>query len=681
MIRWLALTVGVIAALVVLTEAAAWASWSWSGAGTADLAAVLAKPSPDRMPSAARDTHRLATWTADRPRAFQQAPMLDGAALPPVADRLPNEPLVIVPPEREGPYGGTLNRAVTSLSEPLRIVVEWLFTPEPLVKASPDGRELWPNLATAWEVSPDATTYTLHLRRGVRWSDGEPFTSADVRFWFDDIVHGEGIGTSLPEPFAGARLETPDAYTLIFRFAQPWGQFLQSQISGVWGTEMVNTPRHHLAPLHPAHAPKAQLEAAAVAAGFPSWRERFDAARDWRSTTCPRLWPWLMKLPPPAHTTVVLERNPYYWKVDPAGRQLPYLDRVTFTLTDPEAIVLQAINGDLAVQDRLLPPAAYPLLMAGQAQGRYQIRHWIGNDSTIAAVIMLNHNHPDPVMRSLLADARFSRALSLAIDRDEINRIIFRGQGVPRALAPADASPFANPEQAKAWISHDPTAAGRMLDELGCPMGSDGVRRRPDGTPFFLTIDNRGVDGPVSQLVAEHWTRIGVRTVGKTMARTLYYDRKAASVQDAIAADGGMDMNPTLAADVYVPISGESNWGATWAQWFQTKGAAGEEPPGDVRAMMDAYRQIQATSDVAEQRRLFDQILAAHREHPYVIGVVALPMIICLVRDDVRNVPAVAATGWQFRAPSNLAPECWSLDATRATASAASATAAVPGGR
>ncbi len=636
-------------------------------------------PVTDRDPRAVAGVHHTENWPTTRPRHFQQAPMLDAAVsagkLPPVDQRLPATPLIIIPPESRGPYGGTLARCCPSLGEGLRVEVEWYMNYTGLVRWDPSGTRVIPDLAESVEVSPDARTFTFHLRKSLRWSDGEPFTSQDIRFWWDDIASNSDVTQSTPKfivprkpnaasdpnaPKDTARLETPDAQTVRIILDQPNGLLLERMAFEIWATDMTAAPRHYLKEFHQAYRDPADLQREAKAEGFNGWGERLRNRWSWRNPQCPRMGAWVMHTPPPA-TTVVMERNPYYWKVDPDGRQLPYLDRITFSLADAESIPLKLMRGDSAFQERYLRPKDYALLMAHQTHGGYRVRHYLG-----ASVIglMLNRGHRDPAMRALMNDGRFGQALSVAVDREELARLFTFGAGHPTQPVPAVTSPYYNAQLAKADTQFDPKLANQLLDEMGCTRGPEGWRMRPDGRPLRLQMETSAQDlVEVGQVVIQAWARAGVAVDIRLLARELYYANKDSANQDVIIdAIGGNETNPLLDPRAYVPGAAESSWSGLYGTWVRTDGVSGERPPEDIIAMADDWKAIEATTDPDVRKQRFADILARQAKVRACIGLYTTLPPFLVVRDDCLNAPMVAAAGWSFRGPGCIAPECLALD-------------------
>ena len=665
--RFLGALLGVCLGLLVLIEIIAYACWSLSGAGKAAPTAVASglKPTIDSV-----TYHRVEEWPAEQGRIFHQAPMLDArvqsGALPPVEQRLPLDPQVIVPPQQIGPYGGTWRRFGTELAD-IQPYIAHRLPYGNLLRWGPKADKLLPNLATKWEMSPDNKTCTVWLRKGVRWSDGAPFTVDDILFYFNDVLQNKDLTPSIGREYKpGGKLmgvEKVDDYCVRFTFAAPYGRFVHL-LAGMPGIDMIDYPAHFLKQFHPRYVDPQTLAAQAHAAGYDFWHQRFNKVRDFTNPKMPRLWPWIIVTPPPARV-IVLERNPYYWKVDPKGNQLPYIDRVTYELFDPETINMKAINGEVGMQDRHIRFENYPLLMQHAQEGHYRVLQWVDSNGG-ANILGLNQNTKDPLKAKLLGDKRFRIALSYAIDREEINQVCFFGTGTPRQVAPPPTSLFANPAYEKAYTEFSPEKANRLLDECGLTRkNADGIRLRPDnGKPLTLTIDaNQMACNPGAlQLVAADWTRVGVRTDVRLLARQLFYQRKAALMHDVGVWYGADEQIPTLDPRWFFPWTNESIWGVDYANWFRSNGKKGAKSPPEIQQCMDLYKQLEATADLQEQKRIFDQIIDLNRQNLWVIGTVGQAPSLYVVQDTFRNVPEVAINGWQFRGPGNTAPECYAIE-------------------
>ena len=661
----LATAFGGLFLLVVLT---ARLTYFLSGAGDVDLHALEKIPAPERSPTAPKALHRTEEWPAQRQRHFQEAPELAqqvaAGQLPPVEERLPQNPLVIVPPHQMGPYGGTWTRYGTSPSD-IGIFGHRLAY-DGLVRWDPMARRILPNLASSWDIGDDGRSFTFHLRRGVRWSDGHPFTADDILFWYEDILQDPDLTPAIPVEFSPGgqlmQLEKVDAYTIRFRFDQPYGLFLKFMASN-YSYQLVEFPAHYLKQFHPRYTPKDQLERQARQQGRDFWYQHFANQRDWRNPDIPRIWAWHVTQPPPARPAV-FSRNPYYWKVDPEGRQLPYIDRITFEIYDMETINIKAINGEVGMQGRHIVFQNYPLFMANQRQGGYRVYHWIdGGDGQIT--VSLNLNHRDPVLRDIFSDRRFRIALSHGIDRQAVNQATFMGIAQPRQIAPPPVSAYYVPEYESAYIDYDPAKAEALLDQMGLSRGADRRRRRPDGRPLTLNIETSstmlGTDR-MFEMIAADWTRLGIATKVKTQARQLYAQRRNALLCDVLVWGGAGEIVPVLDPRWFMPYSASSFYGLDYARWFRSNGTKGTEPPAEMRRCLELFEQIRRSVDEEEQIRLFKEIIEINRQNLWVIGTLGQIPQIFIVKDTFRNVPEVAVACWPLRTPGATAPECYAID-------------------
>jgi peptide/nickel transport system substrate-binding protein len=615
-----------------------------------------------------RLNHTVSEWSAERGADFRESPMLqklvESGELPPVSERLPENPLVIVPPEQVGPYGGTWTRFATGPGD--IGVFEARLAYDGLVRWGPMAQEVLPNLASHWKIENGGRSYTFWLRRGVRWSDGHPLTVDDILFWYKHVLHNTDLTPSIPPEFQRdgetMKVEKIDDYTIRFRFKSPHGLFLKMLASGS-GYNIIRAPAHYLKQYHPDFVPKTHLEEMAKKEGFDLWFQLYQDRAEWRNPEIPRIWPWIVEKPPPAQP-VVFKRNPYYWKVDPNGNQLPYIDYMTFEIYDPETINLKAINGEMGMQGRHLQFSNYPLFREHSKKRGYRVMHWIsagGGDSAIA----LNLNHKDPVLRKIVHDRRFRIALSHAINRVEINEIGFFGVGKPRQMSPPAASAFYSLEYENAYIEYDPDKANNLLDEMGLnKRNKSGIRLRPDGETLKLSIEMASVflSTSVFDMIAGYWTDVGVKTELKLEARQLFYTRKSALMHDVGVWGSADELIPLMDPRWFFPHSAESIQGIGYSRWYRTNGKQGEEPPPEIKECMELYRQIEQTPDEAEQIQLFRKIIDLNYRNLWVIGLIGDLPSIFLVKDTFRNVPEKAVAGWVMRVPGNTAPECYAIE-------------------
>ena len=615
---------------------------------------------PPRDVLAPKALNRVAEWPTERGREFQQAPYWDAwvadGRLPPVEQRLPEDPLVIVPAERNGPYGGTLKRYGTG---PQDIgIFDSRMAYDGLLRWDPMGTEFRPNLARDWQISDGGRTFTFRLRRGVRWSDGHPFTADDIVFWYEDVLRNPELSPAIHPAFKHEgelmQLEKLDVTTIRVRFSEPNSFFLE-QIASRSYFRLVAYAAHYFRRFHPRYVPEAELKKTTREAGFDFWYQLFEDRRDYRNPDCPRLWPWIMERPPPARP-VLFTRNPYYWKVDPDGRQLPYIDHQSYGIYDVETINLKGIQGEIGMQFRHIIFQNYQLFMSKREQGNYRVLRWIsGGDD--ARSLSFNLAHKDPVLREIFQDHRFRIAMSHAI-----NQAIYSGIGTPRQASPTAISKFYLPEHERAYIEYDPEKSNRILDEVGLSArNADGVRLRPDGKPMALHIEaGTNVVGAdrLLEMVAADWQAVGVLTQPRLIARQLFDQRIAASLGDVKLGTQLGAMNPIHSPRCWLPYE-ETKFGQAFLIWLQTDGKEGEKPPTEILRRARLMDQIHRTMDESERIRLWGELL--RRNELYHIGIVGDIPSIGIVHNTVRNVPEVALNAWYVRRPGAAAPESWAI--------------------
>jgi len=600
--------------------------------------------------------------------AFNESPALAKLVaegkLPPVDKRLPASPVVLTPTELPGAYGGTWRRAYTGLAD-LVGVTRILY--DPLVRWSPDYK-IVPNLAEKWEVDPEGRVYTFHLVKGAKWSDGQPFTADDVLFYFEDILMNSELTPSAPKWLSPTgvlpKVTKVDDFAFRMEFDKPYGLFLE-QLACPHGMELVTKPKHYLKKFHKKYADPTELDNMMKEKRASTWGKLFQEVSDLRrcllvNKDYPSLCAWIATVPAPAKRFII-ERNPYYWKVDTKGNQLPYIDSIVSDLqAESQTIVLKALAGEIDFQGRRLGGMQNSvLLLASAGTGKFRL---VPKKSTASVGLLLapNLNHKDPVMKKILSDPRFRIAVSHAINRKEINKIIYRGKGEPRQAAPLKASGVYSESYEKAHLDYDPKRSGALLDEMGLKVGSDGKRIRSDGQPLQISLDvmvsiQSWVD--CAEILASNLKSIGIDTEVKSETMELFRQRTQSAAHDIAlwSGDGGMEC--LLEPRWYFPYSSESLNAPLFAQWYQSRGAKGEEPPAEIKEMMETYDTIVSTVSEARKKELFAKIIAANEKNLWVIGLIHDPPDFYVVSTAMRNVPKSDFQSWTYPNPGPIHPE------------------------
>lgn len=595
---------------------------------------------------------------------FKEAPSLaelvQQKKLPPVKERLPKEPLVIVPVEEVGQYGGTWRRVAIGISD--CGIIDTRLSGEGLVRTNVDGTQIVPNIAKKWEISDEGKTYTFYLRSGMKWSDGAPFTADDIIFWYKDIILNKELTPVVPSWLTTEGkpviVEKINDYTVRFRFQKPNGIFLwQLCYDGIYSKPFA--PFHYLKQFHPNYTSIEELNKKAKEAGFDAWYRYFSNRNSWQNTDRPVLWAW--KVSQVTSTRVICERNPYYWKVDIAGNQLPYIDRIIFDIVqNTEMVNMKALSGEIDMQLRHIYLSNYTLFMENRNKGDYRVLMWdtaAGSDP----MLYVTQTVEDPILRKIFQDVRFRQALSLAINREEINQLCYFGLGKPRQASIISQSPYYDAEWEKAYTEYDLKKANDLLDTMGLSKrDKDGYRLRPDGKTLAITLEYCSFPGAttndVMELIAKYWEKLGIKVALKLIDRSLWNTRMNANQLEASAWCLDKSMNPLLNITWYVLVSAQQ-WAPAWGTWIATGGKSGIEPPEDIKKISALWEKAKVTTNRVLRDRYIKEIFNIHKKNIWMIGTVGeLPQPV-IVKNNFRNVPERVISDDSLFTPANAHPE------------------------
>lgn len=598
------------------------------------------------------------------------AEMVEAGDLPPLEERLPESPVVVEPIDEIGQYGGEWNTATLGVGD-----WPWLGRTvgyENLGRWNVGWDEVIPNIAEDWEYNEDATELTYQLREGMKWSDGEPFTSADVEFAFNDIFNNPDI-TPIAEQDPGT-VEVEDETTFTISWDKPealWAAY------DLLGYQIVNKPKHYLEEFHIDYNEDA--DELAEEEGFDDWIDMLDvkagitdSSLAWQNPDMPTMYAWQIVEPLADSGQMVLERNPYYWKVDTEGNQLPYLDRVVFDiLQDEEVMLTQALNGELDFHTRHINTVANRATIADSREsGGYDFVEMVPGEMNTNA-IAFNLTHEDDALREIFTDQDFRIAMSHAINRQDIIDVVYQEQGEPWQLAPREEAPFYNEELAKQYTEYDVDLANEMLDDAGYDeRNGDGIRLNPDGEPvsFQLSVasDFRPDIVDSSELVVEMWGELDVDVQLDTMNRDAFLDSRENNELDASvwSGDAGL-LDAMYDGRWYLPRhSGESNFAIPWAQWYESEGSDGRsiEPPDDVKEQLELYDDLRAEPEEEAQWEIMEQILEISQEQFYAMGISLTPPGYGIVSNDFHNVPESMFEAALYNTPSPTNPEQYFIE-------------------
>ncbi len=594
--------------------------------------------------------------------APQLAALVAAGDLPPLEQRLPSEPLVVEPVDRIGEYGGTWRRAVLGGADEANMTRTVLYNM--LVRWAPDWSGVIPDIAKSFTVNDDSTAFTFQLREGMRWSDGHPFTSADIRFWFEAVFSNPNLTAGCMD-VAGVELldvEVHDEYSLTFRFAGPSGLFLQTLASPGFGENVVSYARHYFEQFHAEYNP--DIDEVLRAEDFGDWVDLFDHKNNRTANVeQPTLNGWVVTNPYDGTTTEVrFERNPYYWKVDTEGNQLPYLDRVVFdVLQDGEVVLLRTLDGQYDLIGRHVANAANrPVLFQSMDRGNFRFIEEV-SDSSTAMALHYNFTHQDPVKREVIENKNFRVGLSHAINRDEINDLIFAGLAEPWQVAPLRTSAFFDEEFAKQFTEYDVELANEHLDRAGYTQrDSQGYRVGPDGNRISLMIELINSDEQIAvlELIQGYWREVGVHMDFRPMDRSLLWERKGNLLHDIMVWQGTGGLNPIMTPVRWIPVAGGAHHGIGWSYWYNNPDhALAEEPPAPVKRKLELYDAVRSVGDPQRQHELMTEVLEISRESFRLTGIVIPPPGYKVVRNDFHNVPEVMPGSWNYPTPGPTTPE------------------------
>lgn len=605
----------------------------------------------------------LAEYAAQTGKAitdFSEAPDLAtkvaAGELPPVEERLPVEPKVVQPVETIGQYGGTLRRAWTGPSD--RWNIRHLIG-ESFITTTVDAVPI-PNVAKGYEIRDDYRAFVFYMREGMRWSDGHPVTAEDAEFWWDiktdpELYHPHS-DWMLQNGEAG-KLAIIDEYTFQISFPEPHRNFLLGAAGD--GRARMLAPKHYLKQFHRDYVPAEELQKLIEENEYDSWYSLFDNKYQWpeKNPERPTIAPWY-PISSPTDPQYIFVRNPYYWKIDTEGNQLPYIDRVTFEFVqDREMVALRAVTGQLDFQGRHIGDIA--MLMENRETGGYQVRIWPGVGQGAALAMHFNQNAKDPVKRALLTDVRFRQALSAAINREEINEVLYYGLAVPRQASFSSGSPFYDEDWSNAYVEYNPTLANALLDEMGLKRGSDGYRYNPDGSPVSIFVEDAD-GGAVTELemIAAYWKAIGVQMNINTPERSLYEERTTAGEFEIAVWGYDRALRPDVQPRWWLAssTSGGYHWGPLWNRWYATNGERGEEPPEEIKRLGEILKQIQTENDFDRIKELMAEVTAFHREKLFCIGTVGETPSWYVVDNKMRNVPVKLPVDAVHLSPGNAKP-------------------------
>ena len=593
--------------------------------------------------------------------------------LPPLRERLPENPLIVKPVERIGRHGGDWNHALVgggSLSMLFRYQAY-----EPLLRYTPDWSGVTPNVAESFTADAESRIHTVRLRKGMRWSDGAPYTTADIKFWYDTVLTDKRIALVGQDHWKSegkpAALEIVDAQTFRVTFAKPNGLF-PLQVAWANNDQTTRCPKHYLQQFHIDYNP--QANDLARQRGFDNWIASFQSAAGFQddnaffqnSSKKPCLNAWMFTIAPGESTERALAvRNPYYWKLDTEGNQLPYFERIAYQLVaDPQVLLLKCMQGEIDMMDQYIAtPTNKSVLYDAREKGKFGFYTLTSTEANVMCFIF-NLNHNDEVKRKLFQTRDFRAAMSLAIDRQTLIDTVLVGQGAPAQPSIKPGDPLYNAQLATQFTEYDPVRANAMLDTLVPKRDAEKFRLDEKGRRLSIIFEldqSRLVFLDMFQLIIPMFRAVGIDAQMRPMDRSLWETRvRQGRDFDATAHQFGANGGIAAMLDprYYVPTDSNAMYAPGWQLWYRDRSnPRAVEPPELTQKQMALYDKLIATADPAGQTAIMQQILQLAAEAFYVFGVSQPPDGYGIVRNNMRNVTKSMPNSFGWPTPAPTMPE------------------------
>ena len=619
------------------------------------------------------------------PSSFSESPMCAAKAeageIPALADRLPENPLVIQPAESIGEYGGTWYRAFTgpadgqNMERPMKDHILFFGT---------NMTDVQPNIAESWTSNADATEFTLTLRKGLKWSDGDDYNTDDIMFWYDHMVTNEDLVPTPPSwmKSGGELLEFTQVSkeTLQINSAEPYGLLITLLASVVVAGPHTRgdsglglyAPSHYLSDFHPDVIGLDEANAKAEAAGYENWAKYMLFLNHANANPdSPMMTAWRV-VKPITSDQWALERNCFYYGVDTEGQQLPYMDNVVLDLAENlEVLNLKAIAGEFTVQGRHIDLSKLPVFTENSDKGNYRIQFWRQPESGIAN-LYINESwvgdggDVDTETASFLQNKDFRAALSMGIERDEINEVFFLGLGEVGGLCagwddPNDPGHYIGEH----YVEFNPDEANELLDSIGLDQkDSDGMRLMP-GTGEKIVVthsvavaafeDYEGIDSMVIEMWKKH---LGIDGKLDAQERSLWSSRRD---------NNETHLNSWESSGRAGAIITPNHLGVVGGGGFIAVGASNDHRDNGTIAdgWIGEWQKLyeEAKSDGSKYSENLQKVveLNCNNLNP-ITTVMNKPTYTAIIKKNVRNVPNPLPFSYHAQTSGNGFPETWWLE-------------------
>jgi peptide/nickel transport system substrate-binding protein len=588
-----------------------------------------------------------------------EVPYLLGAVqagnLPPITERVPAQVDVVnlkAAGKVPGRYGGKLHLLMGKQKDTKMMMV---YGYARLIAYDHDLNFV-PDLLESFDVKEERE-FTLRLRKGHKWSDGHPFTAEDFRYYWEDMANDNSVlKKNLPSALLvegeGPTFEVLDETTVRYTWSKPNPNFVP------WIARprplLLYRPAHYLKQFHAKYADEASLNAMVAKENKQNWGQiHGDRDRWYRmdNPDRPALQPWYNSVKPPSER-FVFKRNPFYHRVDKNGLQLPYVDEVIINLGATNMVPARTGSGEADLQARYLRFDHFTFLKESEARYDFSVRLWKkARGSQIA--LFPNLNAKDEIWRNLFRDIRFRRALSIAINRAEINQVIYYGLAKESQDTVLEKSPLYKDEYRTAWAEFDLKKANNLLDDMGLmARDDDGIRLLPNGQPIVITVETAGESTEqtdVLELVRDGWRAAGIKLLSKPSQREVFRQRIYSGDTIMSVWSGVSNGIPTafMSPDEFTPSSKLQFQWPRWGHYVQSGGKSGEAPQLEAaRRLTELNEAWDVETDRAAKAKIWHNILKLHADNVFVIGLVNATMQPIVISNKLRNIPVEGVYNW-----------------------------------
>ncbi|NKB75706.1 MAG: ABC transporter substrate-binding protein [Gammaproteobacteria bacterium] len=575
---------------------------------------------------------------------------------PPISNRLPLEPQVVNLVETgktSGKHGGQL-RMLMGRTKDIRMMMVYGYS---RLVGYDETLAFKADILKSFDVQ-EGRIFTFHLRKGHKWSDGAPFTSEDFKYFWEDVLNNDelypfGVPKALLVNDEPPIVEFPDDTTVRYSWQKPNPFFLPA-IAGPRPL-FLYAPKHYSKQFHISYANEEKLAALVEETGVRNWaglHHRHNHPYKNDNPKLPMLQPWVNTTRPPSER-FVFTRNPYYYRVDEAGHQLPYIDEVIIQITSKSLVAAKTGAGESDLQGRYIRLDNYTFLKGGEQRNDFSVRLW-SNGTGAQLAIYPNLNSNNPIWRKLVRNTNFRRALSISINRREINQVIYFGLALESNNTVLPQCSLFKPEYQTAWAHYDIDQANKMLDALGLTDRDDrGIRLMENGEPVEIILQTAGEsteETDILELVGESWKKVGIKLHTKPSQREVFRER-VFSGEAMMAMFNGIDNGtPTanMSPESFAPTHQNQLQWPKWGQYAESNGGVGEAPDiPEGQRLMELYHQWSESSRLDERTEIWHEILDINAQQVFSIGLICgVPQPI-VVNNKLKNVPETASFGWE----------------------------------